>query len=165
MIVPTRAIVLNHIRYNDSSLIANLYTEALGKQTIFIQGAFKKKSAVRSVLFQPLYLIETEIHYRANRQMQRISDAYIFKPLKHIPFDPVKSSIALFVAEILNKTLKEEEQNLELFKFLIHSIEMLDLNDAGTANFHLIFLLHYTRYLGFYPDTINTFNLNNAHIN
>ena len=149
-ITTTRAIVLNHLRYGDNSLIVDLYTENMGRQTIFVQGVFKKKSAVRSALFQPLHLIETDLHYRANRQMQRISNVQIYYPFINIPYDPKKSCIALFIAEILYKTLKEEEANSELFDFLLHAIQTLDLNDSGTANFHLLFLVHYSRYLGFY---------------
>ncbi len=153
MITDTRAVVLNCLRYGDSSLIANLYTEYMGRQTVFVKGAFSKKSPVRAVLFQPLHLIETEMHHRVNRQMQRVSNVRILQPFLSIPFDPVKSCIALFITEILNKTLKEEEANHELFDFLLHTIQTLDLNDCGTANFHLMFLIHYTRYLGFYPNS------------
>ena len=153
MITNTRAVVLNCLRYGDSSLIVNLYTESLGRQAVFVKGAFSKKSSVRAALFQSLHLIETEIHYRVNRQMQRISEARLIQPFLSIPFDPVKRSVAMFISEILNKTLKEEEANHELFNFLFHSIRTLDLNDCGTANFHLMFLMHYTRYLGFYLDS------------
>ena len=82
--------------------------------------------------------------------MQRVSNIQVYYPFQSIPFDPVKSCIALFVAEVLYKTLKEEESNADLFDFLIHAIQALDLNDRGTANFHLAFLVHYSRYLGFY---------------
>jgi len=150
MICATRAIVLNQIRYGDSSLIVDLYTEKIGRQTIFVKGVFSKKSAVRSALFQPLHLLETQLHYRANRQMQRISNSQMYYQFQNIPYDPVKNCIALFIAEILYKTLKEEENNPKLFDFLLHTIQTLDLNDCGTANFHLAFLVHYSRYLGFY---------------
>ena len=150
MITATRAIVLNHLRYGDSSLIVDLYTENMGRQTVFVKGAFKKKSPVRSAMFQPLHLVETDLHYRANRQMQRISNIQMYCTFQNIPYDPVKSCIAMFIAEILYKTLKEEETNRELFDFLLHAIQTLDLNDSGTANFHLVFLVHYSRYLGFY---------------
>jgi len=153
LISNTRAIVLNHIRYGDSSLIVNLYTESMGRQTIFVKGAFSKKSQVRVALFQPIHLLEICLHYRANRQMQRVSNIQIYEPFQNIPFDPVKSCIAIFIAEILHKTLKEEEANQALFDFLFHTIQMLDLNDCGTANFHLVFLVHFSRYLGFYPNT------------
>ena len=150
MISPTRAIVLNHLRYGDSSLIVNLYTESMGRQAVFVKGAFSKKSAMRAALFQPLNLVETDLHHRANRQMQRISNIQISYPFQTVPFDPVKNSIALFIAEVLHKTLKEEESNPELFSFLFHAIQALDLNVHGTANFHLVFLIHFSRHLGFY---------------
>ena len=150
MIVGTRAIVVNHFRYGDSSLIVDLYTENMGRQTVFVKGAFSKKSRIRSALFQPLHLLETNLHYRANRQMQRISNVQLFCPFQNIPFNPAKTAIALFISEILYKTLKEEEANRELFDFLIYTIQTLDLNDSGTANFHIAFLVHFSRYLGFY---------------
>ena len=85
--------------------------------------------------------------------MQRVSYMQLYYPFQTIAFDPVKSCIALFIAEILYKTLREEEANPGLFDFLLHAIQTLDLNDLGTANFHLVFLVHYSRYLGFYPNT------------
>jgi len=153
MITTTRSIVLNHLRYGDSSLIVNLYTESMGRQAVFVKGAFSKKSAMPAALFQPLHLLETDLHHRANRQMQRVSNIQMCCSFQRIPFDPVKNCIALFMAEILYKTLKEEEANPELFNFLFHTIQALDLNEQGTANFHLVFLVHYSRYLGFYPNT------------
>ena len=153
MITATRAIVLNHLRYGDTSLIVNLYTENMGRQVVYVKGAFSKKSAMRAALFQPLHIVETDLHHRANRQMQRLSNIQMYCPFQSIPFDPVKNCIALFIAEILYKTLKEEEANPGLFDFLLHTIQTLDLNDSGTANFHLVFLVHYSRYLGFYPNT------------
>jgi len=150
MTSPTRAIVLDHLRYGDSSLIVNMYTESMGRQVVFVKGAFNKKSAMRAALFQPLNLVETVLHYHVNRQMQRVSNTQLYYPFQSIPFDPVKGCIAMFIAEVLYKTLKEEEANAELFDFLLHTIQTLDLNDRGTANFHLVFLVHYSRYLGFY---------------
>ena len=155
MITTTRAIVLHHLRYGDSSLIVNLYTENMGRQTVFVKGAFSKKSPVHATMFQSLHLIETDLHHRANRQMQRVANVQVYHQFQSIPFDPVKNCIALFIAEILYKTLREEEANAGLFEFLLHAIQTLDLNEHGTANFHLVFLVHYTRYLGIYPNTEN----------
>jgi len=150
MIFVTRAIVLNHLRYGDNSLVVNLYTECLGRQSVFVRNAYSKKSTERIALFQTLHLLETELHHRANRQMQRATNISICCPFQSIPFDPIKNCIALFIAEVLYKTLKEEEANHDLFNFLFHTIQALDLNEHGTANFHLVFLVHFSRYLGFY---------------
>jgi len=153
LITATRAIVLNTFKYGDSSLIANLYTELFGRQTVFMKGVYSKKSAKSIALLQPLHLLETAFHYRSNRQMQRVSSVHLFYPFQTIPFDPVKRCITLFIAEILYKTLREEEANSDLFNFLLHTIQTLDLNEQGTANFHLAFMVHYSRYLGFYPNS------------
>ena len=150
MTIRTRSIVLNQLRYGDSSLIVDLYTENMGRQTVFVKGAFGKKSRMRSALFQPLHLLEIDLHHRANRQMQRISNPNICYPFQTIHFNPVKCCIAMFITEVLYKTLKEEEANSEMFDFLYYSIQTLDLNEHGTANFHLAFLVQFSRYLGFY---------------
>ena len=174
MISATRAIVLNHLRYGDSSLIVNLYTESMGRQAVFVKGSFSKRSTMHIALFQPLHLVETHLHHHPNRQTQRVSNIRIYYPFQSIPFDPVKRCIALFIAEILQKTLREEESNPELFTFLFHTIQALDLNDCGTANFHLAFLVHYSRHLGFYLKYDHSFphlsemsfdHLDNLHIN
>ncbi|MDR1865715.1 MAG: DNA repair protein RecO [Bacteroidales bacterium] len=152
MIIHTRAIILNHLRYGESSLIAHLYTELLGRQAIFVQGVYSKKSQMRAALFQPLHIVETEIHHRDNRRMQRISHIRLLQPFHDLLYNPVKNGVALFIAEILGKTLKEEESNRDLFDFLLRALQTLDLIETGVANFHMIFLIHYTRYLGFYPN-------------
>ena len=153
MIYATRAIALNHLRYGDNSLIVHLYTESMGRQTVFAKGALGKKSQLRAAFFQPLHLLETHLHHRENRQMQRLSNVSLHIPFQNIPFDPVKNAIAMFIAEVLHKTLKEEEPNPAMFDFLLHAIQTLDLNERGTANFHLVFLVRYSRYLGFFPNT------------
>jgi len=150
MIYNTRAIVLSNLRYGDNSLIVDLYTEKIGRQTIFIKGAFSKKSKMSAALFQPLNLLEIDLHHRQNRQMQRISNVQMHSIFQNIQYNPVKSCIAMFIAEALYKTLKEEEANHELFSFLLHAIQTLDLNNEGTANFHIAFLIEYSKYLGFY---------------
>ncbi|MDR1672050.1 MAG: DNA repair protein RecO [Bacteroidales bacterium] len=151
MISATRAVVLNHLRYGESSIIAQMYTERFGRQSVLVKGVYSRKSPYRAAFFQPLHIVETTLHHRDNRRIQRISDIQMLYPFRDILFHPAKNSIALFIAEILSKTLKEEESNHALFGFLLQTIQTLDLLETGIANFHLIFLLHYTRYLGFYP--------------
>ena len=154
LISTTRAIVLHHLRYGESNLIVHLYTESMGRQSVFVKGVSGKKSHARIALFQPLHLLEGDLHHSGKRQIQRISKLQIYCQLQSIPFDPVKSCIALFIAEVLCKTLKEEEANPGLFHFLHHAIQTLDLIEHGTANFHIVFLVHYSRYLGFYNNHI-----------
>ena len=64
----------------------------------------------------------------------------------------------MFIAEVLQNILKEEEKNIELYRFLEASLLWYDLHEFN-ANFHLTFLLKLSQYLGVYPD-IDTLHLN-----
>jgi DNA repair protein RecO (recombination protein O) len=160
MYFKTKGIVLNHIKYSDTSLVTTIYTETHGRQSFMVQGVFRNKSKFPPVFFQPLTLLDMEISIAPKRELQRIKEASLHQPFHSIPFNTVKSAITLFIAEMLYKTLHEEEPNPPLFSFLLHSIQLLDLNDQGTANFHLWFLVNFTRHLGFYP--INNYSEANS---
>ncbi len=148
MLHKTRAIVLHYIKYGESSLIVTCYTEQFGRITCMVNGARTKKSKMPVTLFQPLSLLGIDMYYKPSKEIQRLKDAWCPQHYTSIPFNTTKSTIALFLAEVLFLSLKEEDSNPKLFSFLFHSFQLLDAKDAGIANFHLWFLLHLTRYLG-----------------
>lgn len=152
MLSKTRGIVLHKIKYSDTSVIVHLYTEDFGKQVYLIKGAFSKKAKLKSVLFQPLTLLEIETVYRSNKNFQTLKEVKAEPLLLSISGNIIKSSIALFMAEILYKVLIEESGNKEKFEFLFNTIQLLDLSDHGINNFHLSFLIKFSKYLGFYPN-------------
>jgi DNA repair protein RecO (recombination protein O) len=154
MLIKTRAIVLHHIKYGESSLIATLYTERNGRMTCMVSGVRSKKTRLPVTFFQPLTLLEAEIYYKSNRELHRIKEAACPFHYVSVPFSVIKSTIALFLDEILMLTLREEEANADLFNFLYHSFQLLDSKDEGIANFHLLFLLHYSCFLGIFPAGI-----------
>jgi len=151
MLNKTQAIVLHHIRYGDSSLIVTLYTERHGRLTCMVSGVHSKRSKFPPTYFQPLTLLEAEIYYKQNREMQRLKELACPFHYTTIPFIITKSSIALFLAEVLYITLREEEANPALFSFLFHSFQLLDTKEEGISNFHLLFLLNFSKYLGIFP--------------
>ena len=65
--------------------------------------------------------------------------------------DISKISIALFIAEVLYKCIREEEKNKTLFDFLHTSIQLLDEDSSGNNIFHLLFMIKLSKHLGFYP--------------
>jgi len=161
MLYKTRGIVLNHIKYSETSIIATIYTEKFGKQAFIINGVRGKKARIKANMFQALFLLNMEIYYKPNRDLQRIKEiqnAFVFTTL---PYDLKKSALAIFVAEIIYKTIQEQEQNTELFEYLFNSIELLDVKEKGLSNFHIYFLIHLTKYLGFFPD--NTYSETNCY--
>ena len=151
MLYKTKAIVLNHRKYGDNSLIATLYTETLGRKAFLIQGFYSRKSKFHTTFFEPLTLLNLEADINPKRELQRIKEISFAQPYQSIPFNYVKQAIILFLAEILYKTLKEEESNPALFEYVYHTLQLLDAQEDGIANFHLLFLMHLTKYLGFFP--------------
>ncbi len=148
MLNKTKAIILHHIRYGESSLIVTLYTEKHGRLACMVNGVRSKKAKFPATLFQPLTILETDIYYRENRELQRLKEASCPNLYTTLPFHAMKSAIALFLAEVLYLTLREEEGNPSLFSFLSHAFQLLDTIEKGIANFHIWFMLHYARFLG-----------------
>ncbi len=147
MLHTTRGIVLRTIRYNDKAVIANIYTELFGLQGYLIHTGKNKKSA----LLQPLTCLEITVEHKANKSLQRIKEAQCSPQFTDIPYNTSKSSLAIFIAEVIYRSVKEEESNLPLFKFLHSTILLLDEETNGCSNFHLSFLVHLSGYLGFFP--------------
>ncbi len=152
MLHKTRGIVLHHIRYGETSIIAHIYTELFGRQSYIINNVRRIRSSFSLNYFQPLTVLDIEAYHKPSRDIQRIKEIKRHIPLNQIASDISKSSIAIFVAEILYKTLHEAESNLSMFDFLNHSIQFLDLMNKGISNFHLIFLIQYSKYLGIFPQ-------------
>ena len=155
MIQKTKAIVINSIKYSDSSLIVNCYTENYGLKAYMLKGILKaKKGKVRKSLFQPLTQLELVAYHNNKGNLNSIKEAQITAHYLSLHTDIIKQSIVLFLSEVLSTSLREEEQNESLYHFLETAFLWLDTHD-GTANFHLLFLLQLTKHLGFYPSPYN----------
>lgn len=152
MLYKTNGIVLHHINYGDTSIIAYIYTDLFGRQSFIVNSVRSSRSKLKLNVFQPLSIVELNVYFKENREIQRIKDIRFLIPQHEIPFQVIKSSIALFIAEILYRTLREEEQNEPLFEFLLHSIQLLDQTREGVNNFHLVFLIQLSKFLGIFPD-------------
>jgi len=155
MIVHTQAIVLSAIKYNEKSLIVKCYTLSEGIKTYFVPSAFSsKKSQQKIAYFLPLTLLEIVANHKNKGNMEYFKEIKVDAPYFTIASDIVKSTIVLFLSEVLSSSIKEEEQNEELFTFLRTSFLWLDTHD-DVANFHLIFLVELSKYLGLFPDNNN----------
>ena len=152
MLTKTNGIVLHSIKHNDSSTIITVYTQQFGRVSYLVHGANKKKSVVRASYLQPLSLVEMDVSHIPGKDIQRIKDIRMLHLFTGIPFDAVKNSLAIFISELLFRTLRQTEPDESLFLFLENSILQLDYCEQGIANFHLVFLIKLTRYLGFEPN-------------
>lgn len=153
MLHKTRGIVLKTTDYSESSVVVQVFTEKFGLQSYLINGVKKPRSKIKLNALQPLHLLDMVVYHKASGNIQRISELRHQPVFLSIPYDIIKSSIAMFLNEVLYKSLKQHDADEVLFEFLFHAIEILDSMSKGLANFHLYFLLRLSRFLGFYPDT------------
>lgn len=144
-----KAIVLSKVKYRDNDLIVKCYTEKRGVVSYLIKSAYKKKNTI--AYFQLLSQLSIEENYKANQSLQYISEVKLNNAYSTLHSNVLKSSVVLFLAEVLASVLKEEEQNQALYTYIETGFMWLD-NENKFANFHILFLLKLTQHLGFYPE-------------
>lgn len=153
MLVKTKAIVFSAIKYQEKSLIVKCFTQSDGLKSYFVPSAFSgKKSNQKIAYFQPLTILEIEASHKNKGTLEHFKEIKLSTPFHSINTNIFKSTIVIFLSEMLHHSIHEEEKNEDLFSFLETALLWLD-NHEETANFHLILLLEVTKFLGFYPDT------------
>ena len=153
MQVKTKAIVISSIKFQEKSLIVKCFTQSHGLKSYFVRNAFSgRKSNQKIAYFQPLTILEIEAVHKNKGTLENFKEIKISTPFQTIHSDIYKSTIVMFVSEVLHHSIHEEEKNESLFSFLETLLLWLDHHDE-IANFHLILMLEATKYLGFYPDT------------
>jgi len=151
MLIKTRGIVLRAIKYSETSLITDIYTEEKGLQTYIISGVRSRKAKVKAALLQVMSLLDLVVYHRDSRGMHRVRELRPAVVYQTLPFDVRRSSVGLFLSEITRKTIREAEAHRELFDFLYRSFLFLDSSPAPSLNLHLYFLLRLSAFLGFVP--------------
>lgn len=152
MLIKTKAIVLHSLKLGDSQMIVEVFTEQMGRVSLVCHISQSAKSKIKKQFFQPLTVIALEFDYRQNVKLQHIRDVRIALPFISIPFDPFKLSISLFIAEFLYHATRDEQSNPPLFAYIENSIEWLDGSQHSFSNFHLVFMMRLSRFLGFFPN-------------
>lgn len=152
MLVKTKAIVISSLKYQEKSLIVKCFTQSDGLKSYFVQSAFSsKKNNQKIAYFQPLTILEIEANHKNKGTLEHFKEIKLASAYQSINIDIVKSTIVIFLSEMLHHSIQEEEKNEDLFTFLETALLWLDTHEE-TANFHLILLLEITKFLGFYPD-------------
>lgn len=152
MVERFNGVVLRTIKYSDSLMIADMYTQSHGRLSFLVPISSNRRSRVRNVLFQPLSILSFTASYRNGKSMSRLSDVQPAVLYSSIPYDITKSAIAMYLAEFLSSVLREEYENDALFSFLSASFDWFDKADSNYADFHILFLVQLTRFLGIYPN-------------
>lgn len=151
MLISTHGIILHSSDYRESSLIVKIYTEACGVQSFIVNGVRSSKTRTGKGIFQPLNLLEMVFYKKPAGGLQRIKEITNKPAYTSIPFNTAKSATALFLAEVLYRSLHEEEENKKLFSFISGALQHYDSAAVAIPHFHLVFMMQLSRHLGFFP--------------
>ena len=151
MLYKTRGIVFKSTKYSETSVISQIYTENFGWVAYIVNGVRSSKPKTTAGLLQPLSLLDLVVYHRENKNIQRISQIRYAHIYHSLPFDIFKRSISLFLIEILYKSIRQEQANTDLFEYIFNALQWLDKKEGTVANFHLLFMVHLTKYIGFFP--------------
>jgi DNA repair protein RecO (recombination protein O) len=150
-----RGIVFRYTKYGETSIIVTIFTDLFGLQSYIVNGIRSKTSKNRIALYQPLTLLNLVVYHRENANIERIKEITCLHPYSTIISDIRKSTVALFVNELLNRTVKDESHANELFEFISTSLITFDSMVTGYENFHLVFMIRLCRFLGFGAQHVN----------
>ena len=152
MFVKTKAIVISSLKYQEKSLIVKCFTQSDGLKSYFVRDAFSGRKVNQKIAyFQPLTILEIEAVHKNKGTLEHFKEIKLATSFETIHSNIAKSTMVMFLSEMLHHSIHEEEKNESLFLFLEAALNWLDTHDE-IANFHLIFLLEMTKYLGFFPD-------------
>ena len=155
MLIKTRGIILRSMKYSETSIISDIYTEEKGLRSYIISGVRSKRARVSAGLLQPMSLIDMIAYHREEKDINRIKEIKAAHLYNTVPFDVHRGAIGLFMIELTRKTIRETEEHPQLFQFLFESFRFLDLTDQPIGNIHLQFMIELSGFLGFRPIRCN----------
>lgn len=151
----TKALVISSIKYAEADLIVTCYTLSDGMKTYMIRGVLKsKRGKFNAASFLPFTQLDIVARHRNKGTLEYLSETKVAYPYQTLHTDMIKSSLVMFLAEVLKIVIREEEANPLLFSFLEQAFIQLD-EASVVANYHIEFLLELSKYLGFYPDAFS----------
>lgn len=154
MLVKSPGIVLHTLKYSETSIVSRIFTRELGLQSYMVNGVRGAKGN-KAALFRPGNILELVSYFkREHKGLQRLKEYNFGIIYQELPFHIIKSSLALFIIEILNKVLSEEDPNPDLYDFIEGSFIGLDTTNVDLGTFHLRFLGMLSMQMGFHPGGI-----------
>lgn len=145
-------VVLRTVKYKDNAFMADVYTETMGRVSFVVTLPRTRKAVLKPVLFQPLAIVEIVAEAKPGATVYKVKEAKSAYPFASLPYHPYKSAMALFLAEFLGKAVREEGVDESLFAYLHHSVVWLDRCESNFSNFHLVFVMRISRFLGLLPN-------------
>lgn len=152
MLIKTKGIIFRSIKYSETSIISDIFTEKKGLRTYIISGVRKKNARVSASLLQVMSLVDLVVYHRDDKDMTRIKEIKASHIYQSLPFEIAKSAVGQFMLELTRKAVREPEENLPMFDFVYEIFQFLDETQQSFSNLHLYFMLRLSGYLGFMPE-------------
>lgn len=152
MLQKTKGLVIGSIKHSETSIICRIYTEKLGLQSYIVKGVRTAKSKSRANILQPLNILEMEVYHRDSKNLQMLKEYRLSHFYRNIPGDMIKTCMGLFLLEVIQQSLKEEQGDTPIFDFIEREFIKLDEHTGLLKDFHLHFLFNFARHLGFFPQ-------------
>jgi DNA repair protein RecO (recombination protein O) len=159
MLHSTEGIVFHSLKYSETSVIVKIYTELFGIQSYLIKGIRSSKSKIKPGLFQSMTLLDLVVYHKEKQTLQSVKEVRLAHPYKTIPFDIRKSSVALFINDLVYKAIREEEANPDLFAFIWQTCLDLDVTEESISFFHIGFAVRLMHHLGIFPHNNHSLQL------
>lgn len=153
MLQTIEAIVLRVVKYSDTSVIVDCFTRAYGRMS-FVASVSRSRRSSAGNIWQPLAVVEFQADIRPGGKLPKAQGVHLSLAYRSLFFEPVKLSLAMFIAEFLSSALREEKENAPLYIYIMGTLQMLDEieHPVAVANIHIAFMLHLTRFLGIMPN-------------
>ena len=151
MLINTKGIIVRTMKYSESSIITDIYTEKVGMQSFIISGVRSKSAKTKAGIFQIMTIVDLVAYFKSSSKLNRIKEIKLGHVYETIPFQVPRSAVGTFMIEIARKSIVEPEENPKLFKFVCDAFIFLDTTQHSFANLHLRYMLELTSYLGFLP--------------
>lgn len=144
-------IVLSIVRHSDKHNVVSIYTPTHGRITCLAPAGGTRSKLPRLML---LSTIDTEINITPTKEMYQLR-CYSFAELRPSLYtDPMKMTLAMFLADFLNHLLRETQPDAGIWKFIQGSLSLLDVAPLS-PNFHLVFISAIAPFVGIQPDLEN----------
>lgn len=160
MLIKTEGIIFRSFKYSETSLIIDVFTKEHGLLSFIISGVRKKKSTVSAAMLQVMNIVDIVAYTKNNNSLGRITEIKNNYVHHNLLYDFVKSSIGVFIIELSRNCIKEKEPNIHFFDFIKTNLIYLDNASEGLSFFTLLYLVKFSKYLGFYPHD----NYSDSHI-
>ncbi len=149
MLTKSQIIVLHTIKHGDNGIVVQCYSSTAGRTALYFRGSSKKMN--NASLLHKLNILDVVTYSNTGGSMPTIREIGMPYNLAGLRSNIYKSTMAMFISEVLGKTVRESEANPHLYSFISSSIQILEHTEDGVTNFHIHFLTHLCKMLGFMP--------------